>query len=48
MQARLASRRLSFRDVFTFIPELAVIVLVVIRLLLLRRCGRAESGRIVA
>ena len=46
MQAGLASRRLSFRDVFTSVPELAVFVLVVIRLL--RRWGWAESGRIFA
>jgi hypothetical protein len=46
MQAGLASRRLSFRDVFTFVPQHVVFVIVVSPLLC--RCGQAESGRMAA
>jgi IS1 family transposase len=46
MQAGLASRKLSFRDIFTCIPESSFFVLVVIRLVC--RCGRTGSGRMAA
>jgi hypothetical protein len=46
MQAGLASRKLSFRDIFTFIPESSFFVLVVIRLV--SRLQTAHCSRMAA
>jgi hypothetical protein len=46
MHASLGSRKLSFRDIFTWIPEPSFFVLVVISLV--SRLQRAHDSRMVA